>query len=59
MSDGLWTPVFDTLLVETVGADWPDIIVTKWEENARGDRRYVETRTYRAVPPEGPEAGPE
>lgn len=51
---GVWLPTFDTKAVQVVSADpWPIcVLVTMWEENERGERRYVGSRTY-SPPKEG------
>jgi len=46
----VWWPEFDTEVVSIMGQQWPDLIVTKWERNYLGEKRYVETRTYEARP---------
>lgn len=43
-----WVPEFDVDTVQVLGRDWPDIIVTKWEVNGIGERRFVESRVYRS-----------
>jgi hypothetical protein len=43
---GPWTPSFDIRDEQIMGAGWPIVFVVKYEENARGDRRYVDTRSY-------------
>jgi hypothetical protein len=45
--DFLWMPDFEIQHEEVHGQEWPLIIVTKFERNPRGERRYVETRIYR------------
>lgn len=46
----LWLPEFEVDHEEVIG-HWPIVIVTKWERNFLGERRYVETRSYRMVEP--------
>lgn len=51
--DGLsfWRPVFDYEPVLVHGAPWPVVVmVTRWDENDLGERRYVEMRQYRYEP---------
>lgn len=43
----LWQTEFEVQTMETVGGDWPGVIVEKWERNWIGERRYVATRAYR------------
>lgn len=47
----LWMPRVDTDAVEVLGKKWPPVvIVTMWEENDIGERRYVGTRSYAPHP---------
>jgi len=45
----LWLPDFEVTIVEVMGQEWPTAyLVSKWERNAIGERRFTgETRTYR------------
>ena len=43
---GVWWPEYDTEVVQTIGQEWPDLIVTKWESNYLGEKRFVETKVY-------------
>jgi hypothetical protein len=45
----LWLQEFEVDYEEVIGQDWPLVIVTKWESNLIGERRFVGTRIYRAV----------
>ena len=51
-SRDVWIPRFDYDPVEVMSAEpWPAfVMVTCWEENGIGERRYVATRAYRYVP---------
>ena len=43
----LWVAEFESEMVQLVGREWPTlVIVTMWERNDIGERRYVGTRTY-------------
>lgn len=46
-----WRTYFEVLTIETVGEDWPRVVVEKWEEDHVGQRRHVETRGYTPDPP--------
>jgi hypothetical protein len=52
----IWLPEFDVETEAVIGQEWPRVIVTKWETNQIGERRYVETRIYQA--PDWPERPP-
>lgn len=45
---GPWVPYFDTDPICVIGdSSWPvGVVVTMWEENQRGERRYIGTRIY-------------
>lgn len=46
-SRSIWIPEFETEVIETIGSEWPDgVIVTKWERNLLGERRYVGMIAY-------------
>lgn len=40
----LWTPEFEVHHEVAMGEEWPVVIVTKWEVNRIGERRFVGTR---------------
>lgn len=42
----LWIPEYHVQKIETIGADWPMVLVEKWEKNAIGERRFIEVRNY-------------
>jgi hypothetical protein len=44
----IWTPEFEVDHEQVIGEDWPLVIVSKWEVNRIGERRFVGTRVYRA-----------
>jgi hypothetical protein len=43
----LWLQEFEVDYEEVLGQGWPLVIVTKWERNLLGERRFVGTRIYR------------
>ncbi len=55
---GPWLPEFETTTETLTDQEWPVVVVTKWEINLRGERRYVDTQVYRPrVEIDGPEQG--
>lgn len=60
----IWQPEWETEVVNEVGREWPSgILVTKWERNMIGEKRYVDTKWYYASQPQiinlGENASPE
>lgn len=45
-----WLPYFETRVVEEGAPGWPSVIVSIWERNSIGERRFVRSLTYN--PPE-------
>ncbi len=43
----IWIPEWETETVTAMGQPWPEgIIVTRWERNLIGEKRYVDTKWY-------------
>lgn len=42
----VWVPYFTIEEVSEMGQEWPSVLVNKWEENYRGERRFVGSKVY-------------
>ena len=40
----IWLPDYTLTPLETMGGDWPAVVIDKFEENRLGERRYVGSR---------------
>lgn len=45
----VWMVDFEVTAIEMHGHEWPDVLVQKWERNEMGERRFVESRIYKAA----------
>jgi len=42
----IWIPEFEVDHEQVLGQSWPLVLVSKWEVNRMGERRFVGTRSY-------------